>query len=187
MRPKTTTWPGRGQNARRGKTVAVKAPMLLVKTYLDKSPIHGLGVFAAERLPKGTKIWRFVEGFDRCYTPQQFAKLPKAARDFLKNYAYRVDGEILFTVDNDHHMNHDENPNTLLRGGYVIAATDIPKGAEITNDYREFDPALCAAFLKKPANGKALNGGKAMNGKAMNGALHAKANGKSNGGARARR
>ena len=36
----------------------------------------------------------------------------------------------------------------------VIAARRIPKGAEITNDYREFDPGLCAAFLKKPANGK---------------------------------
>ena len=80
--------------------------MLLVKTYLDKSPIHGIGVFAAERIKKGTKIWRFVEGFDRCYTPKQFARLPKPARDFLKSYAYRVDGEILFTVDDDHYINH---------------------------------------------------------------------------------
>ncbi len=146
--------------------------MLLVKTYLDKSAIHGLGVFAAERIPKGTKIWRFVEGFDRCYTPRQFARLPKAARDFLSNYAYRVDGEILFTVDNDHHMNHAEKPNTVLRGGYVIAATTIAKGAEITNDYREFDPELCAAFLKSPANGKTVNG------KTLNGKAHPKANGK---------
>jgi len=129
--------------------------MLLVKTYLDKSPIHGLGVFAAKRIPKGAKIWRFVEGFDRCYTAKQFAKLPKAARDFLKDYAYRVDGEILFTVDNDHHMNHADKPNTVLRGGYAIAAKNIAKGAEITNDYREFDPALCAAFLNEPAQEKA--------------------------------
>lgn len=129
--------------------------MLLVKTYIDRSPIHGLGVFAAERIPKGTKIWRFVEGFDRCYTPKQFAKLPKAARDFLKDYAYRVDGEILFTVDNDHHMNHADKPNTVLRSGYAIAANTIAKGVEITNDYREFDPALCAAFLKEPAKSKA--------------------------------
>ena len=86
--------------------------MLLVKTYLDKSAIHGLGVFAGERIRKGTKIWRFVEGFDRAYSPKQFAKLPKQARDFLKNYGYRVDGEILFTVDNDRHINHSEDPNT---------------------------------------------------------------------------
>ena len=134
--------------------------MLLVKTYLDRSPIHGLGVFAAERIPKGTKIWRFVEGFDRCYTPKQFAKLPKEARAFLKDYAYRVDGEILFTVDNDHHMNHADKPNTILRGGYAIASTTIAKGTEITNDYREFDPALCAAFLAEPAPSGAKAKGK---------------------------
>ncbi len=122
--------------------------MLLVKTYLDKSPIHGLGVFAGEFIRKDTKIWRFVEGYDRCYSPKQFARLPKPARDFLKNYGYRVDGEILFTVDNDRHMNHSDKPNTYLKSGYAIARRNIRKGEEITNDYREFDAALCAAFLK---------------------------------------
>jgi uncharacterized protein len=123
--------------------------MLLVKTYIDKSSIHGLGVFAGEFIRKGTKIWRFVEGFDRAYTPKQFAKLPKQARDFLKNYGYRVNGEILFTVDHDRHMNHSDAPNTYLYNGYVIARCNIRKGVEITNDYREFDATLCAAFLKK--------------------------------------
>ena len=123
--------------------------MLLVKTYIDKSPIHGIGVFAGEFIRKGTKIWRFVDGFDRIYTFEQFAKLPKPARDFLKNYGYRVDGEVLFTVDNDRHMNHSDTPNTYLYNGYVIARCNIRKGVEITNDYREFDPVLCAAFLKK--------------------------------------
>jgi SET domain-containing protein len=123
--------------------------MLLVKTYLDRSKIHGLGVFAAELIAKDTKIWRFVEGYDRCWTPKQFAKLPKAARDYLKDYAYNADGEILFTVDNDHYINHSERANTFWKNGYVIATRNIPKGAEITNDYREFDPGLCAAFLKK--------------------------------------
>lgn len=123
--------------------------MILVKTYLDKSPIHGIGVFAAEPIRRETKIWRFVEGFDRAYSPKQFARLPKPARDFLKNYGYRVDGEVLFTVDHDHHMNHSDNPNTYLKAGYTIARRNIRKGEEITNDYREFEPALCASFLKK--------------------------------------
>jgi SET domain-containing protein len=123
--------------------------MLLVKTYVDKSAIHGLGVFAAEFIPKGTKIWRFVEGFDRAYSPKQFARLPKPARDFLKDYGYRVDGEILFTVDNDHYINHSDKPNTYLKSGYTIASRNIRKGEEITNDYREFDAELCASFLKK--------------------------------------
>ena len=123
--------------------------MLLVKTYLDKSPIHGIGVFADERISKGTKMWRFVEGYDHCYSLKQFAKLPKQAREFMKNYAYRVDGEVLFTVDNDRHMNHADKPNTYLHNGYVIARRTIRKGEEITVDYREFDPALCAEFLTK--------------------------------------
>ena len=122
--------------------------MLLVKTYLEKSPIHGLGVFAGEFIRKGTKIWRFVKGFDRFYSPKEFARLPKPARDFIKQHGYRVDGEILFTVDHDRHMNHSNDPNTYLHNGYAIARCNIRKGVEITNDYREFDLALCAAFLK---------------------------------------
>jgi len=122
--------------------------MLLVKTYLDKSPIHGVGVFAGEFIRKGTKIWRFVKGFDRFYSPKEFARLPKPARDFIKQHGYRVDGEILFTVDHDRHMNHSNDPNTYLHNGYAIARCNIRKGVEITNDYREFDLALCAAFLK---------------------------------------
>ena len=123
--------------------------MLLVKTYLDKSAIHGLGVFAGQFIRKGTKIWRFVEGFDRFYSPKQFAGLPKPARDFIKFHGYRVDGEILLTVDHDRHMNHADEPNTYLKAGYAIARRNIRKGEEITNDYREFDAALCAAFLRK--------------------------------------
>ena len=30
-----------------------------------------------------------------------------------------------------------------------LPAAIIRKGEEITNDYREFDPVLCAAFLKQ--------------------------------------
>jgi SET domain-containing protein len=123
--------------------------MLLVNTYLDKSAIHGLGVFAGQFIRKDTKIWRFIQGFDRFYSPKEFARLPKPARDFIKFHGYRVDGEILLTVDHDRHMNHSDEPNTYLKSGYAIARRNIRKGDEITNDYREFDAALCAAFLRK--------------------------------------
>jgi hypothetical protein len=123
--------------------------MLLVKTYLDISKIHGLGVFAAEFIRKGTKIWHFVEGFDRCWTPRQFARLPKPAQDFIRHHGYRVDGEILLTADHDHHMNHSDQANTQWRNGSIVALRNIPKGTEITNDYRMLDLAFCAAFLAK--------------------------------------
>jgi SET domain-containing protein len=123
--------------------------MLLVRTYLDSSAIHGFGVFADEFIRKGTKVWRFVDGFDRAYSPKEFARLPKAAKNYIQVHGYRVDGEILLTADHDHHMNHSEHANTHWENGHIVASRNIPKGAEITNNYRLFDKALCASFLKK--------------------------------------
>jgi len=48
-----------------------------------------------------------------------------------------------------------ESPGTPGPARFHGATGDIPKGTELTNDYRLFDPVLCAAFLKKkvPAPG----------------------------------
>ena len=73
--------------------------MLLIKAYLDKSPIHGIGVFAGETIRKDQKIWRFAYGFDRFYTRKRLAKLPKAARDFIKLHGYQWKNEILLSMD----------------------------------------------------------------------------------------
>lgn len=162
--------------------------MLLVQTYLAKSRIHGLGVFASKAIPKGTRVWRFIEGFDRAYTPKQFARLPKPAQDFIRHHGYRVDGEILLTADHDHHINHSDHANTHWRNGHIVACRDIRKGEEITNDYRLLDQAFCAAFLRKmpKPNGKAANGHAGANGHSKTNG-HAKANGhaKTNGHAKA--
>jgi SET domain-containing protein len=128
--------------------------MLLVKTYLDKSKVHGLGVFAGQSIRKGAKIWLFVYGFDRFYTRKRLAKLPKQARDYINLHGYQWGKEILLSMDYDTFMNHSENPNTVFQNGFVIARNNIRKGEEITNDYRAFEAAFCAAFLKKPARTK---------------------------------
>ena len=128
--------------------------MLLVKTYLAKSKVHGLGVFAGQSIRKGAKIWRFVYGFDRFYTRKRLAKLPKAARDFINLHGYQWKNEILLSMDYDTFMNHSENPNTDFHNGFVIARSNIRKGEEITNDYRAFEAAFCAAFLKKKSRRK---------------------------------
>ena len=139
--------------------------MLLVKTYLDKSPIHGIGVFAGEPIRKDAKIWRFVMGFDRFFSRKKFAKLPKPARDYIRLHGYLWDNEILLSMDYDTFMNHSDNPNTYFRNGYVLARRNIRKGQEITNDYRAFEAAFCAAFLKKK-NTTARNGSRAAKSRA---------------------
>jgi SET domain-containing protein len=126
--------------------------MLLVKTYLDKSRIHGIGVFAGEFIRKDTKIWRFVIGFDQYYSLNKLRRLPKQARDYLNCYGFRWENEVLFSVDNDAHTNHSDTPNTYLKNGYAIARRNIRKGEEITYDYGEFGKGFCTAFLtaRKP-------------------------------------
>ena len=128
--------------------------MLLVKTYLAKSKVHGLGVFAGQSIRKGAKIWRFVYGFDRFYTRKRLAKLPKRARDYINLHGYQWKNEILLSMDYDTFMNHSETPNTDFHNGFVIARNNIRKGEEITNDYRAFEAAFCAAFLKKKSRRK---------------------------------
>src|ERR1051325_1631417 len=128
--------------------------MLLVKTFLAKNHIHGLGVFAGQFIRKDRKIWRFVVGFDRYYTRARLAKLPKQARDYIKLHGYQWKKEILLSMDYDTFMNHSESPNTYYANGYVIARRNIRKGTEITNDYRAFEAAFCAAFLKEPPRAK---------------------------------
>ena len=53
-------------------------------------------------------------------------------------------------MDYDTFMNHSDNPNTYFENGYALARRNIRKGEEITNDYRAFEAALCAAFLAQP-------------------------------------
>lgn len=45
--------------------------MLLVPTFLSQSPIHGLGLFAAEPVSQGAVVWKFAPGFDLTVAPGQ--------------------------------------------------------------------------------------------------------------------
>lgn len=113
--------------------------MLLVKTYVAPSSIHGLGLFAAEPIRKGTRIWAFDPVFDRFITREEFEKLPPAAQQFLRIYAYPwpKDGDtLLFSADNGHFSNHSDDANTYEEEPYAYAARDIAVGEEITSNYR---------------------------------------------------
>ncbi len=61
--------------------------MLLVKTYLDKSPIQGVGVFADEFVKKSAVVWIFHPDIDVILMPDQLAALPEAAREFIVKVA----------------------------------------------------------------------------------------------------
>ncbi|MEK6945490.1 MAG: SET domain-containing protein [Nanoarchaeota archaeon] len=116
--------------------------MLLVKTYLGKSKIHGLGLFAGEFIPKGKAIWKLVPGFDAILTKKDFNKLPKVAKDFVLHYGYynENEGGWIICGDNSRFLNHSENANMIDGDNKPgIAKRDIKKDEELTCNYFEFD------------------------------------------------
>jgi SET domain-containing protein len=115
--------------------------MLLVATLVRASPIHGLGLFAAEPITKGTVIWRFAPGLDRTIPWAEIESWPDAPRDFIMRYSYVSPdfgpGVVVLNGDHARFINHADDPNTDNSTEVAIAARDIAAGEEITCDYGE--------------------------------------------------
>lgn len=116
--------------------------MLLVNTFVGASTIEGVGVFAAEPIPKGTLIWRLEPEFDRLIPVEKYESAPPVMKSFLDRYAYPSPdrpGYIVYEVDNGRFMNHSETPNTdFSDSGGATAIRDIAAGEEITCNYADF-------------------------------------------------
>lgn len=120
--------------------------MLVVRTSLKYSPIHGLGCFAEENIKKGQIVWEFDSRFDLEFSEDELKNFSPSYLDFLKVYSYTVikDQKKIYVLCGDHarHMNHSESPNLLEAGtvnGQNIAARDIQAGEELTCNYLDFD------------------------------------------------
>ena len=117
--------------------------MLLVDTYLDKSPIQGIGVFAKQPIAKGTMIWALDERFDRLIEVDVYESMTGPVKSYLDRYAYprRSDPRfIVFEADDARYMNHADDPNCGFRSGergLSRCATSLP-GEEMTCDYNVF-------------------------------------------------
>lgn len=116
--------------------------MLLVKTKIGESEVSGIGLFAAEFIPKGKVIWRWHQGFDQEFSPSQVEMLPEPARTLLIQRAYFSDAlqKYVLCCDDARFMNHSESPNTKDGGeqdyyAETTAIHDIEIGEELTINY----------------------------------------------------
>jgi SET domain-containing protein len=121
--------------------------MLMVKTRLGPSDIAGIGLFAAENIPKGTVTWRFMPAYDRLLTEADIDMLPEPARSNILDHVYldATSNQFVLCADNARFMNHADDPNTSgvheagSIEGFDVATRDIAAGEELTCDYRTFD------------------------------------------------
>lgn len=120
--------------------------MLLIKTSLRQSPIHGFGCFAEEKITAGQIVWVFDNRVDVRLPLCELEHLPEPAQLFYRIYGYSEmhEGQQVVVLCGDHakHMNHSEEPN-LTEGGKQgelnIALRDIEPGEELTCNYYNFD------------------------------------------------
>lgn len=114
---------------------------------LRRSPIHGLGAFALQDIPKGTRIIEYVgekitnAEADRRYDDETM----KTHHTFLFILNNRECLDAAFEGNESRFINHSCDPNAeafIPRGRiWIEAIKRIPKGAEIAYDYAFEDDA----------------------------------------------
>jgi len=113
--------------------------MNIVKTYVDKSKIDGLGLFAAEDITKGSLIWR-IDGLDIIVdeTGLENLRLTIEQMKYFYKYSYKTGEHYVFCSDDNKYCNHAEDANTMSDFKTQVAIRDIKAGEEITCNYKEF-------------------------------------------------
>jgi SET domain-containing protein len=118
---------------------------------LRRSPIHGLGAFALQDIPKGTRIIEYVgekisnAEADRRYDDETM----KTHHTFLFILNSKQCIDAAFDGNEARFINHSCDPNAeafIPRGRiWIEAIKNIPKGAEIAYDYGYEDDAKYTA------------------------------------------
>jgi len=119
--------------------------MMLVPTYLDRSPIHGIGIFATTFIPGGTTVWEFTPNADQVFSEDDLARLLPLQRETILFYGYIEPGRegVVLCCDNARHFNLLRTPNCASREvsahGYIstVALHDIAAGEELTYPFEE--------------------------------------------------
>jgi len=122
--------------------------MLNVKTYLDRSPIHGIGLFADQKIMAGSMVWEFNPAVDLVYSLDQWDSLKEniAAQSFanLIRLSYKEEGFIYLCMDNAQFMNHSETHDNVVHGlskSKMHALRNVARGEELLCNYLSYsDP-----------------------------------------------
>jgi SET domain-containing protein len=122
--------------------------MLMIKASAKPSGVEGLGLFADEKIPKGTVMWKYDPRFDISFTEDEVARMNPMQQALVHTYSYRSArlNAYIYSIDDTRFTNHSSvnaNEEVVLFPGDVetsgVAKRDIEAGEEILIDYRTFD------------------------------------------------
>lgn len=105
------------------------------KVYIDRSPIHGKGVFAAVDINQGERILQIDDS--RVVTKNN--PLREEEGEYEYHCDYLAGGKIVLMQPPERYINHSCDPNVFVKTvngvRYVYALRDISVREEITFDY----------------------------------------------------
>ena len=117
--------------------------MILLHTYLSRSKIHGIGVFANTPIKKGSQICDYdsqlAKKFEVNFSKKEVLTYPKVICNFLLTYGYEEplgSDHLYVSLDQDRFINHSNNPNISHAG---FALKDIDKDEELRCNYKTLD------------------------------------------------
>ena len=107
-----------------------------VRVWVHKSPIAGLGLFAAQEIKQGTRILQYIG--ERISKDESTKRLAQGnAYIFTFNDRYDIDGKVLRNTAR--YSNHSCAPNCEIekttRTLWLVALRDIVDGEELTYNY----------------------------------------------------
>ena len=120
--------------------------MLLVKTSVRLSAIHGLGLFAAEPIAQGQAIWVFDPLVDGTVFDREFSKFTESRKATVSHFGFKNSrGDWVIRGDGSLFINHSEDPNMRefsdddeypnSREPVMRATRNIAIGDELTLSY----------------------------------------------------
>ncbi|CAB3931775.1 MULTISPECIES: SET domain-containing protein [Achromobacter] len=108
-----------------------------------RSKLHGNGVFAARKIPAGTRIIEY--GGERISAKEADRRHPTNPDDPFHTFFFALStGRVIDGGDNGNDarwINHSCQPNCEAQEGkhgkrvYIVALQDIPRGTELSYDY----------------------------------------------------
>ena len=122
--------------------------MLVVKASVKPSRINGIGLFADEKILKGTVIWKYNSVFDISFPQDVLDKMMPEQKELITRYAYfSIESQTyIYSIDDSRFTNHssvDPNEDIVKTEGDTetsgVASRDIEAGEEIVVNYRLFD------------------------------------------------
>jgi len=119
--------------------------MIYIKYKLDKSKLHGIGLFTKEDLKKGQLVYVASPILDVNITQEQFNSLDEREKKEIRYWGFWDEPNKIWHVDfdNSKFINHSQSPtltqNSNHKEAYLVTTRDVKNGEELTQNYLEFE------------------------------------------------